>query len=97
MKPYTLEDYIMTLTDILRSLPASRDLIESAAYALRPAPNRSVAAHVGTLGLGLAVGAGIALLCAPKSGRDLRRQLSERLDGMAQRMNEAEVSLGEQP
>lgn len=85
----------MTLTDVVRSLPASRDLLESAAHALRPAPHRSVAAHFGTLGLGLAVGAGIALLCAPKSGRDLRRQLSARLDGAAARLEEAGASLGQ--
>jgi hypothetical protein len=95
MQSYTLEDRIMTLTDLLRSLPASRDLIDSAAHALRPAPQRSIASHLGTLGLGLAIGAGIALLCAPKSGRELRRHLSARLDGAAERLKEAEVSLGQ--
>jgi len=95
MATHSLEDRIMTLTDVLRSLPASRDLIESGVNALRPAPHRSIVGHFGTLGLGLAIGAGIALLCAPKSGRDLRRQLSSRLDGVAERLNEAEVSLGQ--
>jgi len=78
----------MNFTDIVRSLPVSRDLVQSAVLALRPAPRRSLTAHVGTLGLGLAVGAGVALLCAPKSGRDLRRQLSERFEGAADDLEE---------
>ena len=78
----------MTFTDIVRSLPVSRDLVQSAVLALRPTPRRSLTAHVGTLGLGIALGAGVALLCAPKSGRDLRRQLSERFDGAADYLGE---------
>jgi hypothetical protein len=88
----------MNFTDIVRSLPVSRDLVQSAVLALRPAPRRSLTAHVGTLGLGLAVGAGVALLCAPKSGRDLRRQLSERFEGAADDLEEtAERMLANSP
>jgi hypothetical protein len=88
----------MTFTDIIRSLPVSRDLVQSAALALRPTPRRSLTAHVGTLGLGIALGAGVALLCAPKSGRDLRRQLSERFDGAADDLEEtAERMLATSP
>jgi hypothetical protein len=70
----------MTFTEIVRSLPASRDLVQSAVLALRPAPRRNLTGHVGTLGLGIALGAGVALLYAPKSGRELRRQISARID-----------------
>ena len=38
-----------------------------------------VAGTLGTFGVGLLVGAGIALLLAPKPGRQLREDLRERL------------------
>jgi gas vesicle protein len=50
------------------------------------------------LGLGIALGAGVAILCAPQSGRDLRRQLSERFDGAADDLEEtAEHMLANSP
>ena len=39
----------------------------------------AVAATLGTFGIGLLVGAGIALLLAPKPGRMLREDIRERL------------------
>lgn len=78
----------MTFTDIVRGLPVTRDLVQSALVGLRPTPRRNLAAHVGTLGLGIALGAGVAMLCAPKSGRDLRRQLAERFNGAADHLEE---------
>jgi hypothetical protein len=46
----------------------------------RPA-GRTVGSAVAVFGLGLLVGAGVALLLAPSSGRDLRADLGARLDG----------------
>jgi hypothetical protein len=71
----------MTLTDVVRSLPVARDIIQSAASVLQPSVRSSATVSVATFGLGMALGAGVALLCAPKSGRELRRQISARLDG----------------
>ena len=86
----------MTFTEIVRSLPASRDLVHSAVLALRPAPRpRSLAGHAGTLGIGIALGAGIALLCAPSSGRELRRQLSTRFDDIVHHPEAGETPLRE--
>jgi ferric-dicitrate binding protein FerR (iron transport regulator) len=71
------------LAEIARNLPAmpnSRDLVQQALYALRQPPRRRFASQAGGLGLGLALGAGIALLCAPKAGRELRRQIADRYD-----------------
>jgi hypothetical protein len=90
----TLAEIVRNLpsSEFVRNLPASRDLFNSAVLALRPAPRRSLAGHAGSLGLGLALGAGIALLCAPKAGRELRRQLSDRFDGVVhpQRLKQGE-------
>jgi hypothetical protein len=43
------------------------------------APGARVAQTIGTFGVGLLVGAGLALLLAPKAGRGLRQDLRGRL------------------
>jgi gas vesicle protein len=35
---------------------------------------------IGLVGLGTVIGAGVALLCAPSSGRELRARMSDQLD-----------------
>lgn len=69
------------LTDVVRSLPVARDLIQSAASVLQPRPRSSATVGIAMLGLGMALGAGVALVFTPKSGRELRRQISTRLNG----------------
>ena len=76
----------MTVTDLVLSLPIPRSVHRSAARALRPA--RRATARFDMLGLGLVLGAGAALLLAPKSGRELRRQLFARFDGAARDFEE---------
>jgi hypothetical protein len=43
---------------------------------------------LGLVTLGIALGAGTALLAAPKSGRDLRRELGDRVGGAGRRVVE---------
>jgi YtxH-like protein len=78
----------MTLTDLVLSLPVPRSVLRTAARALRPARRARATARFEMLGLGLALGAGAALLLAPKSGRELRRQLFARFDGAARDFEE---------
>jgi len=85
----------MTFTEIIRSLPASRDLVHSAVLALRPAPRRNLAGYAGTLGIGITLGAGLALLFAPRSGRELRRQISTRFDDIVHHPEARETGLRE--
>jgi hypothetical protein len=53
---------------------------------------------LGTFGVGLLVGAGVALLLAPKAGSDVRRDLRARLhcDGKANGANAASASAGQE-
>lgn len=48
-----------------------------------------LAGTLGTFGVGLLVGAGIALMLAPKPGRELREDLRERLRRAPEDINEA--------
>ena len=45
----------------------------------KPSPAAGLAAALGTFGVGLLVGAGIALILAPKPGHELRQELRDRL------------------
>jgi hypothetical protein len=71
----------MTLTDLVRSLPVARDIIQSVASVLQPSLRSSAPVSIAMLGLGIVLGAGVGLLCAPKSGRELRREISARFAG----------------
>jgi hypothetical protein len=71
----------MTLYDMVRNLPTrSEDVMRAAGYRRDPGTMYSLSTSLGLLGLGVAVGAGMALLYAPETGQKLRRRLASRLD-----------------
>ena len=45
----------------------------------KSSPGAGLAAALGTFGVGLLVGAGVALILAPKPGRELRQEIGDRL------------------
>jgi gas vesicle protein len=56
-----------------------------------------LAGTLGTFGIGLLVGAGIALMMAPKSGRELRENLRDRLRRMPEDMSDTMAGVGRDP
>lgn len=66
-----------TLKD-LRNLDKD-DILEMLGLETKPSTSAWLAGSLGTFGVGLLVGAGIALMLAPKPGRELREDLRERL------------------
>ena len=57
-----------------------------------------LAGTLGTFGIGLLVGAGIGLMLAPKTGRELREDLRERLRRAPEDFNETVASVaGREP
>jgi hypothetical protein len=74
----------MKLNDI-RNL-SKDDVLGALGLQARPSLLGSVAGTLGLLGLGLIVGAGAALMIAPRPGKQLRRELGERLNGTARRL-----------
>jgi hypothetical protein len=73
--------------EILQRLPDRDDLLRLLARRRSRMRSDDILSAVGLLGTGLLIGAGLALLFAPKSGRELRKQMSDR-------MEEARSSLG---
>lgn len=68
---------MMTMKD-LRNLDKD-DVLELLGLQTRQSTGAWLAGSLGTFGVGLLVGAGIALMLAPKPGRELREDLSSRL------------------
>lgn len=71
----------MSTDEILSKLPGREDLLARlpAAQPQRRTGEELLTA-VGVFGAGIVVGAGLALLFAPKRGRELRRELGEKVE-----------------
>jgi hypothetical protein len=73
--------------DLARNLPSADDIIR--ALGLRTQRHSDVVPSVALFGAGLLVGAGLALLFAPTTGRELREELSERAGNLRDRATNA--------
>lgn len=71
----------MNVSDLISHLPSQTSL----ARMLDARQNRSAGEYAGMLSIGLILGAALALLFAPKPGRELREQISERVAGPRKR------------
>ena len=69
------------------------DLLAKLGLQMQPSVGYSVLTTIGPFALGIMVGAAVALMLAPKTGRELRQDLNKKLgrDGFAGR---SEVKLG---
>jgi hypothetical protein len=61
---------------------SKEDVLSSVGLALDRSTTQQVLSALGYFGAGLVVGAGAALLLAPKSGRGLREDIGERLSDL---------------
>lgn len=64
------------------------DLLGSVGLERRRTTMDKLLPAIGLVGLGTAIGAGVALLCAPSSGRELRARMSEQIDNAKERAKE---------
>jgi len=108
MKDLTENFRLKDLTDTLQSLrtkdlTASMPTREQIAEALGLATQRSRTTEIfggfGLFAMGILVGAGLALLFAPKSGDELREELGERVSGLREGFSQQldEFSGGSRP
>lgn len=74
----------MKLNDI-RNL-SKDDLLAVLGLEARTSPLGAVFGTIGLIGIGMVIGASAALMMAPKSGRELRGDLSTRLNGTTRRV-----------
>lgn len=75
----------MTLDDLLQALPSRNDLAGAVGLQTRHTMAQDAASVLGLFGTGMMVGAGLALLFAPKPGQELRKDLADKVNaGMEQ-------------
>lgn len=67
----------MTLETLLQSLPSREDLASAVGLESRQSPALDIVPALSLFGTGMLFGAGLALLFAPKSGQDMRRDLGQ--------------------
>lgn len=71
--------------DFARHLPSAEDLIHALGLQARRSNGSDIVSSVALFGAGLLVGAGLALLFAPSSGRQLREEIGERVADLRDR------------
>jgi hypothetical protein len=62
------------------------DVLAALGLQTRDSTLGTVFGSLGLIGIGMLIGAGAALMMAPKSGRELREDLSTRLNGTTRRV-----------
>ena len=83
------------IKDISSSLPSAEEFIRALGLQSRQTHN-DVMPSVALFGAGILVGAGLALLFAPTTGRELRDEISSKASDLAGRVSGAtEEALGE--
>jgi len=69
----------MTIEDILNRLPSKDEISNAIGLQPRQTITTEMIAALGAFGTGIVIGAGLALLFAPKTGRELRQDIADRL------------------
>lgn len=69
----------MQIEDILAALPSKKDIANAVGLEARPSATGEMLAAFGIFGTGLILGAGLALLFAPKTGHEIRHDIAEKV------------------
>ncbi len=101
-----IQDAVKDRLDAMRGL-SSEDILAALGLQRKQSPLDALFPAIGIFAAGLAVGTGVALLLAPKSGREMRREIKgkatefshrigESADDIAQEVREAILQKGEE-
>ena len=69
----------MKIEDILQALPSKEDIASAVGLEARSSVTSDMLAAFGIFGTGMILGAGLALLFAPKAGREIRHDIAEKV------------------
>lgn len=89
------KEFARNLPEFTRNLPSSEEIIRALGLHARRSNGTDIVPSVALFGAGLLVGAGLALLFAPTSGRELREELTERATELRDRATSAAESASE--
>ncbi len=77
----------MKIEDILNALPSREEIATAAGLQARSPVGGDLLTGLSIFACGIILGAGLALLFAPKAGQDLRRDLAERIGEAGNRLH----------
>jgi hypothetical protein len=69
----------MTIEDMLQALPSREDVATAIGLRARASTTGEMITAFGIFGTGMMLGAGLALLFAPKAGHQIRRDIAEKV------------------
>ena len=69
----------MKIEDILRALPSKEDIASAVGLEERSSSSSDTLTALAIFGTGLILGAGLALLLAPKAGNETRHDIAEKV------------------
>ncbi len=69
----------MKIEDILRALPSKEDIASAVGLEARSSPTGDMLTAFAIFGTGMILGAGLALLLAPKAGHEMRHDIAEKV------------------
>jgi hypothetical protein len=85
----------MKIEDILTAIPSKDDLAHVVGLQTRASAGTDLVTAFGIFGAGLMLGAGLALLFAPKAGSELRHDLASKGHDLADKVGETVGELRE--
>jgi hypothetical protein len=85
----------MTTKEFANRLPDTEDILGYLGLTTQRSSSDAIAMVAGAFTLGLIVGGAVALLYAPRSGQETRRDVGERLTSVKDRVTEAITPVGE--
>ena len=76
----------MTIEDILQALPSKEDIASAVGLEVRSSATGGMLTAFGIFGTDMILGAGLALLFAPKTGEETRHDIAEKLDEIGEHL-----------
>lgn len=80
---------MMDISKLAGSMPATDDIIRALGLQQRRHVSSDLAPSLALFGAGLLVGAGLALLLAPTTGRELREEITDRANELRDKVSTA--------
>jgi len=76
----------MKIEDILAALPSKEDIASAVGLEARSSPSGDMLAAFAIFGTGMILGAGLALLFAPKAGHEIRHDIAEKVGEIGEQL-----------
>ena len=87
----------MSIEDILNALPSREEIAAAAGLQPQASATRDILTTVGIFGTGMMLGAGLALLFAPKPGHEMRHDITEKIAELGEHLHAYAPSQTKEP